>query len=96
MFKNYKKISKNKNNIIHIYYFRDYYKKYKSKSFSKILNDIFINIENEYFMTDYIVKYVILYPYSLKKEIEQIYINGNNKCIFINEYNKSIIKHLLY
>lgn len=91
-----KKTLINNNNIIFIYYFKNYYKKYKNKSFEKILNNIFKNINNEPFTTNMNIKYVILYPLYLEKEIQSMNINENNKIICIYEYNKSIIRHLLY
>lgn len=96
MYKNYKKILENKNNIIHVYYFKNYYKKCKYKSFNIILNDILKNVEKEIYINNYNTRYVILYPQSLKEKIDIMYIKGNSKFIYIDEYNKSIINHLLY
>jgi hypothetical protein len=96
MFRKYKKTISNNNNIVFVYYFKNYYKKYKNKTFNKILKDIIKNINNEPYISNMNIKYIIFYPDKLNKEIENINIVGNNKIIFINDYNKSIIKHLLY
>lgn len=96
MFRKYKKTISNNNNIVFVYYFKNYYKKYKNKTFNKILKDIIKNINNEPYISNMNINYIILYPDNLNKKLENIHIDDGNKVMFINNYNKSIIKHLLY
>lgn len=96
MFNKYKKIICKNNNILYIYYFKSYYGKYKNKGVNKILDDIIKNINNEPYISNMNINYIILYPDNLNKKLENIHIDDGNKVMFINNYNKSIIKHLLY
>lgn len=63
---------------------------------NKILDDIIKNINIEPYISNVKICYIILYPDSLDKKLENIHIDEGNKVIFIKDYNKSIINHLLY
>lgn len=98
IFKKYEDIFENDNNVIFVYYFKNYYIKYKNSSFEIITEDIIKHAtHNELDIWSKLKKCVILYPSELYKEIEEIKHKENNDLfIYIEESNKNIIKHLLY
>lgn len=96
--KKYEEIYENNNNVIFVYYFKSYYIKYKNKTFEKIIKDIIKHANyNDLELWKKLKKCVILYPSELFEEVEKIKDNKYNELfIYIEESNKSIIKHILY
>lgn len=95
--KKYEEIIEKNNNVIFVYYFKNYYIKYKNDSFDKINEEIFKHANhNELNIWEKLKKIIILYPSELYKEIEEnIKKESNSLFIYIEESDKSLIYHLL-
>lgn len=85
----YEKIIKKDNKYIFLYYFKNYYEKYKENSLNYINEDIFDHANfNELDIWDKLEKCIILYPSELYKEIEKIKDKDDNNCLITYlEYN---------
>lgn len=97
MFRKSKVIINKNNNIVFIYYFKRYYRKHKYNGIKKILDDINNNINNEPLISNTKIRYIIMYPEKYSNQLRNINLNiESDKIIFMNDYNKSIIGHLIY